>query len=565
MANLLTVQDPDEGASEEATETRELLQAWADKHLPASAEDSIKALDDGEIKSLREQGVQAFEGAARRLAALNVEAPTLFGKLLGTFSYATQRAAECMDMQAQPREFSHVMEGMCREFNKQFFQAGMKWNLHAEYLALCSLHAPHRTYGQQDTVFSRHCKTLDTGGLAASVMLGLRNASEWGYAWDSLADTSTARFAGILDWLITQAGPIEIGSEGKEYWARKLTRFSLAGFQLHYIDADGPWVAGFLNLDDACKMRFRRIRLGAYLKEQGMQDNEIRDRVEKAKQEVAGANFTAYPNDIRWEDVYIDGPGSCMASPAHAYECWDLLHPVDAYSAAYHGCGDNSLCLLVSKDSEGQNTGRGILNLQSGTIIRWYGDAVAERVLLRQSVNVSDRWCMRGSWLALLQKGARFIHPYVDGDLSYGKIDGDRVYIVDDSDEPCIQDTNGSTYMGSTKYCIDVDEQRAEDECVYQDISGNYVSNELNDSWRCPVIGEWGRVYDRVSMNLHGVEVEVCEHVYYSRTQYLTPIGGNDHSRRGPWSIDDDSMRVAFFEEYDLDEDESDDEDEEAA
>ena len=563
MANLLTVQDPDEGASEEATQTRALLQAWADKHLPADDEAGIKALDDGEIKSLREQGVHAFEGAARRLEALNVEAPTLFGKLLGTFSYATRRAADCMDMQSQPREFSHVMEGMVREFSKQFFQAGMKWNLHAEYLALCSLHAPHRTSGQQDTVFNRHCKTLNTGGLAASQMLGLRNASEW----DSLVNTSTARFAGILDWLITQAGPIEIGSEGKEYWARKLTRFSLAGFQLHYIDADGPWVAGFLNLDDACKMRFRRIRLGAYLKEQGMQDTGIRDRVEKAKQEVAGANFTAYPNDTRWEDVYTDGPGSCMASPAHEYECWDDLHPVDAYSAAYHGCGDNSLCLLVSKDSEGNNTGRGILNLQRGTIIRWYGDAVAERVLLRQGVKVSDRWCMQGSWLALLQKGARFIHPYVDGDLSYGKIDGNRVYIVDDSDESCIQDTNGSTYMDSTWYCIDTDEREPEDQCTHQEISGTYVSDNLSDDWRCPVIGEWDREHNRVSMKLHGVEVEVCEHTYYNRTQYLTPIGSyiSRSSHSGPWHIDDDEMRAAFFKEHGLDEDESDDEDEEAA
>lgn len=568
MTNLLTVQDPDEGASQEATETRALLQAWADKHLPSGDSTTVQPMSDEDIKAHRQGGSEALGVSAVRLGQLTEFAPpTLFGKLLGEFSYATRVLGDQYSLAAQPRELSHAMEGLCREFNRKFFEAGMKWNLHAEYLALASLHVPHRSSGAQDRIYAAHCGNTRIGGHAAPNNIGRRNECEWEQAWTGLQDATEARFEPIADWLITQYGGITIGEEGREYWARQLSRVSAAGFQLHYIDHDGPWVAGFLNLDDACKMRFRRIRLGAYLKEQGMQDGVIRDRVEKAKQEVAGANFTAYPNDTRWEDVYTDGPGSCMASEAHEYECWDDLHPVDAYSSSYHGSGDNSLCLIVSRDAEGNNTGRGILNLQRGSIVRWYGDAVAERVLLRQQVTVDDGYCMEGSWLALLEKGSRFIHPYVDGSLSYGKADGNRVYIMGDHDHPCLQETGGSSYLGDTEYCIDTEQNEVEGNCIYQDISNTYISTECDD-WRCPVIGEFSRQYDRVSMNLHGVNVEVAEWTYYNRTQVLTPIGGSGNRHTGPWHIDDDEARAAFFEAYDIEEEcdeDEDDEDEEAA
>ena len=52
MTNLLKVQEADEGASEQATETRQLLQAWADKHLPDVPADVVQALTAEEVKVL---------------------------------------------------------------------------------------------------------------------------------------------------------------------------------------------------------------------------------------------------------------------------------------------------------------------------------------------------------------------------------------------------------------------------------------------------------------------------------------------------------------------------------
>ena len=559
MTNLLTVKDPDEGASEEATQTRELLQVWADKHLPSGEDDGIKALDEEVIKARRAEGADCLSRSQGYLNQLSgFTPPTMFGKLLGEFSYATRLLSDRISLAAHPREYSHALEGLAKEFSKQFFQGGMKWNLHAEYLALCSLNVPHRTTGQQDSIYSLHCVNATLGGAACSAILGQRSDSEWGTAWVDTASKTKERFNSIRDWLVAQCGA-EVGEEGVEYWYRKSAAFSTVGVQIHYMDHDGPWVAGFLTLDDACKMRFRRIRLGAHLAEQGIGDLEVRKRVEQAKQEIAGAKFEAYPNDTQWEEVYTNGPSSCMSDSSNEYECWDGLHPVDAYSSSYHGAGDNSLVLLVSRDESGNITGRGILNLQKGTIVRWYGDPVAERVLLRQDVDVSDRSNMDGTWLALLQRGNRFIHPYVDGCNAYGDIQGSRVYICDDGGCPCIQETSGSSYMGEVHYCIDKEENIAADECTYQPISDTYISDYC-DSWRCPIIGEYCNNTHIVM--LHGIEVDVSDHVYYNTNQYLTQVGSGVWMKS--YTIDDDDIRESFLEEHGI-EDDAEDDDEEAA
>ena len=561
MSNTLTVQDPDEGTAEVATETRTLLQAWADKHLPSDQDVTLKALADTQIKELREKGAGYLTEAQTYLERYNGMSfiPTSeFGKLMAVFAKATGMAAydSALDIEGDARSSSHVFEGMVREFNKRFFQSGMKWNLHAEFLALLSVNAIRRTSNHQDTIWQLHTGTRSVYGAHPASQLGRRSHQEWATAWTNLAAETRARFASIADWAVGQAG-IVVGSEGVDYWGTRVLGVAYAGAQIHYMDEDGPWVAGFLNLDDACRMRFRRVRLGAHLTEQGMTDGDVRDRVEKAKQQLAESTFEAYPNDTLWEDVYTGGPSSCMSNHHSDYSTFDNHHPVDAYSSAYYGSGDNSLCLIVSRGNQGDIIGRGILNLQRGTITRWYGDPIAERVLKRNGVKVTDRHCMEGSWLALIQSGRRFIHPYIDGEIAYGEIKGARVYIVDDSDCPCLQETSGSSYTGETHYCIDQEEEVAEDECEYQPISDNYISDRC-DSWRCPIIDEYCNA--PTPMTIHGVEVDVSYHVYCNKHQHFSVISGEGWYKN--YSIDDESVRRAFFDEYGIEED---DDEEEAA
>lgn len=134
------------------------------------------------------------------------------------------------------------------------------------------------------------------------------------------------------------------------------------------------------------------------------------------------------------------------------------------------------------------------------------------------------------------------------------------MYIVDyDESQLCIQETSGSSYKGNVEYCVDDEEYHPEDECTYQRHSANYISPNC-DSWRCPIIDEYARDCDRVTMSIHGVDVEVSDTVRYDAQRWLSRDTFKD-----TWTIDDANIRQEFFEYYGIEEDDADDEDEEAA
>jgi hypothetical protein len=572
MSNLLTVQDPDESAVEQATETRRLLQIWADEHLPAVPAVEILPVSDERIKTLRTVGAIGLDQAAEHQAGPRMRgfSPTSeFGRLLGQYLYAVRQGDACTPRENDPREFSYVLEGAAKEFQKRFFQAGMKWNTHAEWMAAASHTYPGYTSGYQDRVMYKMLGTKDTSyahEYMTPTSLVNQEAGVYRPAARRVRDASVERFRDVAPWLrgIAEAA---VGGGDVEYWQNNLCGFDWVGLQVHYMEADGPWVAGYLTLDDACRLRFRRVRLGAYLAEQGESDAQVRALVEQAKQQVAEATFVAYPNDVEWEGAYTSGPGSCMADSASEYNTWDGIHPVSTYSSSLHGCGDNSLVLITSVQGD-TITGRGILNLQNNSIVRWYGDNKAERVLKRSGVNTYNREALEGSWLAHLNKGGRFIHPYVDGDLAYGKIEDGRVYIVNDGPH-CIQETGGSSYAGTAYYCEDTECEMGEDECTYQEHTDTYISDNC-DSWRCPLIDEWVSGYRRTYIMLHGISTEVSEHAWYRIDQFATNMNGGRSKGDSDYSIDDEDLRQRFLDEHGIDDpfeeqDEDDESEEEAA
>ena len=569
MSNLLTVQDPDESAVEQATETRRLLQIWADKHLPAVEQEEILPVSTERAQELRKRGAEGLTRAEQHLSGLGelYKPQSEFGELLAKYISAVREVNNLFPRDDNPREFSYALEGCVKEFQKRFFQKGMGWNTHAEWLAVASSQYPASTTGYQDRVMCKALGMYEVYGRASQqyMMQGLYNVQAGAYSplQGKLLASTLERFRGIVDWLSVQ-GEARVSGRDAEYWVENLCSFSYPGLIVHYMEADGPWVAGYLTLDDACRLRFRRVRLGAYLAEQGESDATVRSYVEKAKQKVAGAEFTAYPNDTEWEHAYTRGPGSCMADSASEYSTWDDIHPVSTYCSSLHGCGDNSLVLITSTEG-GSITGRGILNLQSGSIVRWYGDNQAERVLKRSGVNTDDREALEGSWLAHLSKGERFIHPYVDGDLGYGEIEDGRVYIRNDG--ICIQETSGSSYSGTAYYCEDTEREMGEDECTYQEVTDTYISDNCDD-WRCPLINEWVSRYNRTEIMLHGVYTEVSEYAWYRINHFATNMNGGRSKSATNYSIDDEDDRQRFLDEHgldDIDEDEEDDESEEAA
>lgn len=567
MSNLLTVQDPDESAVEQATETRRLLQEWADKHLPAVPQAVIEPLSDERIKQLRKVGAEALASGEMHQATLrNFEPTSAFGALLGQYLYGAEAAHICHNSEKDPREFSYALEGVAKEFQKRFFQAGMQWNTHAEWMACAGSVYPSYTSRYQDHVMYKTLGIKDTSYAHLYMInsgLVLPDAAPYNPSTRKAREASRERFESVVDWVAGLSEALIVND--RSYWVNNLCGFDYLGLQVHYMEADGPWVAGYFTLEDACRLRFRRVRLGAYLAEQGESDASVRILVERAKQQVADATFVAYPNDTEWEGVYTSGPGSCMADSASEYNTWDDIHPVSTYSSALHGCGDNSLVLIASMNGD-TVTGRGILNLQSGSIVRWYGDNKAERVLKRSGVGTYNREALEGSWLAYLNRGARFIHPYVDGDLSYGNIEDGRVYIVNDG-EVCIQETGGSSTSGTKYYCEDIEREMDEDECYYQEHTDTYISDNC-DSWRCPLIDEWVSRYNRTEIMLHGVTVDVSGYAWYRINQFCTNMNGGRSKADTNYSIDNDDMRERFLDEHgisdpfedEIEDDESEDE-----
>lgn len=563
MSNLLAVQDPDEGTTEVATETRRLLQVWADQYLPDSPKEALVALTDTQVKALRADGAAALATVLEGLKGIpNHNPASEFGGMLLGFAGAVKVVNSATSAMHKARELSYALEGVCKDFTRRFFEAGMQWNLHAEWLALNIWNYPNRTNGYQDKALETQLGSAHRSMHTYFIQGDLTSHLDWGdyLPYEKVVKETGARFKEIGDWLVMQAGR-EVNNN-REYWAGRMTESNYAGVQLHYMDEDGPWVAGFLSVQDAARMRFRRVRLGAFLTELGFSDGVVRTKVERAKQQVAGAQFEVFPNDCLWEEVYTTGPNSCMSDSSDDYDTWDGIHPVCVYSSSYYGAGDNSLALLISRDDDGEITGRGILNLQRNSIVRWYGDAVAERVLLRNGVKVDDRSAMKGSWLALItnSRGTKFIRPYVDGDHGQGEVQGNRVVIGRGGLD--LQCTSGAEYLGETQYCIDTEEREDEDCCEYQPIQGNYISNSCDD-WRCPVIGEYSSGSDRSWMHIHGELVEVSDYVRYGHSAFLTEY--NRINGQINFTIDDPEVRQRFIAEYGAEDYAEQDEDEEAA
>lgn len=566
MTNLLKVQEADEGASEQATETRQLLQAWADKHLPDAPVDVVQAFTAEEVKALCAAGAGNMLNSAAYLntyAQRGDWAPkSQFAALLCTFAHSTRAMFGNYTRMDHSRELSYIFEGGVREFHKRFYQAGMKWNLQAEYLTMLSLQAPRTTGQYQDQLYADLCGLTGFNLVAIGAPRELANDPQhYLPGHTKLAENMVAHFSSIAEWAV------QAGMSPEQYarmspsrvleWQYSNTAMNPI-LHFNYMDADGPWIAGFLTPEDACRMKFSRVRLGAYLATQGFDDAEVRAKVEKAKQQVAQAEFYAVPNDCLWDAVYTGGVSSCMAGEADEYETWDSIHPVHAYSSSYHGAGDNSLVLIYTKDGK-EVTGRGILNLQSDTIVRWYGSPIAQRVLKRAEVNTDDRCALEGSWLALIEQGKRFIHPYTDGDLSYGEHKDGRVYITGDSDHPCLQETRGSSYLGEVYYCEDLESDVGGDECTHQPLHNTYISDDCEDDWRCPASGEYCNPDNRMRMDIYGVDVEVSDYLSQGRYRraWLVQLDNGD------WGIQDDHLREQFMEQYDIDEEDDAEEDDE--
>lgn len=291
-----------------------------------------------------------------------------------------------------------------------------------------------------------------------------------------------------------------------------------------YFEADEPMFIGYEN--QAAKVGFRvtRRRLGTVLALAGETDGAVRERVEFYKrQRTAGVTLLAVPNDRMWSGYYTNhiDCGSCMAHELSEFNNLDT-HPIDTYCAQAFGKGDNGLALIVLQDAEGRTIGRGILNTERGSMVRWYGNVLGERAC--KSIGWSiDREALEGSWLALVEDDGRLVHPYVDGDNEYGDINyGEgRVYLSGSGDLQ-LQDTDGYSYRegNSEAYCPFTDAYYREAQTTWLDRQGVACYTPVVDDPECYnvevcyVYGEPAEDATEVQL-VNGETVYICGHAHH--------------------------------------------------
>lgn len=335
-------------------------------------------------------------------------------------------------------------------------------------------------------------------------------------------------------------------------------RSRLLGIQ--YTAEDTAWFAGFLTEDDVINLRFRRMRMGAAVKEVTGNDALARELSDKCRT-VGTYQFILHPNDVPWGAEYSrmrqDGVGldSCMSAPWGEYNCPHGVHPCDAYSSAHFGAGDNGL-VLVEAQCAGEPVGRGILNTRNNQIVRWYGAHRAKVQLLNAYGIKEDSDALENSWLALIGTPHQFAGPYVDGSNTAGAVQEGTYRVVLGFDGVLLEKTGGEYSTENRQQCCIDGRLYPEDDMTYQEYNHTWYHPDNTygtEACGCPVTGEYFNKYEGAYLTIDGEGVDVSLAAYnLTVTHGYTNLGGDigytqyiEHYRllaNGDWVYKDDAV-----------------------
>jgi hypothetical protein len=290
-----------------------------------------------------------------------------------------------------------------------------------------------------------------------------------------------------------------------------------------YTENGTAWFAGFLNADDVLKMRFRRMRLGAAMKEL-TGDDAIARRAADIR-DLNDFELVLHPNDRPFGVEYVrmraagNGLDSCMTRITADYDAPFDVHPCDVYSCAHYGQGDNGL-VLVEAQQDGTPVGRGILNVHTKQIVRWYGEYKAE-VMLRNRFGIdTDSDALDDVQLALIQYGNKIAAPYLDGCQEAYINDVGQLVIGDIGDTFSMDDTSGYAYCIKTQTCCLSDKEYPESELVWQGETETYYHPDNTDEgYLCPIIREWVPSCESSAEVVDGCDTYVSDYINHCHSR----------------------------------------------
>lgn len=298
-----------------------------------------------------------------------------------------------------------------------------------------------------------------------------------------------------LDWLEREQRRFRSGEYrpcpwvNESWWYREPDNTEWDRYnRLTHISVNDPSMVAFTASEEHGQLdRQTRMKPGKYLKRfygHILSDREIADWA---------ALFTAdaKPRAIYWaetadaiEDVYVNGPSSCMSRAARSYD--SSIHPVRVYAA-----GDLVLAYITRNnlpvEQGGEPTARVLCWPELRVYGRIYGDAVRLRPLLEDLGYIGGD--LDGARLLRIEENdGRLVCPYIDGAQSvtdwgdYLKIGGDEIEansttgLIGDAGYYC-QHCGGHVDEEATYYI----EDRAENWCrfCYE-----------GAAWTCEISGE---------------------------------------------------------------------------
>lgn len=324
-----------------------------------------------------------------------------------------------------------------------------------------------------------------------------------------------------------------------------------------YTESGTAWFAGFLNADDVLKLRFRRMRLGAAMKELTGDDAIARKAADI--RDLNDFELVLHPNDRPFGAEYVrmrddsNGLGSCMTHRAADYDAPFDVHPCDVYSCAHYGQGDNGL-VLVEAQQGGTPVGRGILNVHTKQIVRWYGEYKAV-VMLRNRFDIhTDSDALDDVQLALIQDDSKIAAPYLDGCQSCDIEDGELY--VRSGGSIGMDDTSGYQYTAQHEYDVCSGNYYPEYELEYQPIHETYYHpDNTYMGVLCPITEEYCNNHNTAWVFVDGEETYISSIIYYgtlSAPGTWENLGGNIGWTQSPedYTYDDETDEWYTNEEY---------------
>jgi hypothetical protein len=194
-----------------------------------------------------------------------------------------------------------------------------------------------------------------------------------------------------------------------------------------------------------------------------------------------GRDYSEY--DLRFaktadeiEEVYTNGPNSCMSKPASSYD--SHCHPVRVY-----GYSDLQVAHLILKKTSAI-TARALVWPEQRKIGRIYGDEMRLEKMLRD-LGYDARKCLNGRDLI----GAKFrliynkngngtVMPYIDGTNCYTQIDKSWCRISERGGSACYTHGLDGEYGEHDHTC-----ERCEDGCSGDDAYVVYTSRRSTQTW----------------------------------------------------------------------------------